>query len=104
MNSGMKDMANLLSKCLALGLSWPEVVEASTWKPAQVIGRDDLGNLSKGSVADIAVFRIEEGVYGFVDVRRRRLEGTKRVVAELTLRRGRVVWDLNGLTATPWDE
>lgn len=104
MLGGMKDMANLLSKSLALGLSWPETVTASTWKPAQVIGREDLGHLSEGAVADIAVFRIEEGDYGFVDVRNRRLKGTKRVIAELTVRQGRIIWDLNGLAAIPWDE
>jgi dihydroorotase len=103
MNSGMKDMANLLSKCLAMGLSWPEAVAASTWKPAQVIGRDDLGHLSEGAVADVALFRIEAGDYGFVDVRRKRLGGKQRVVAEMTIRGGWVAWDLNGLAATPWD-
>lgn len=104
MNRGMKDMANLLSKSLALGLSWPEVVEAATWRPAQVIDRQDLGHLSAGAVADVAVFRIEEGDFGYVDVRRRSLRGTQRVRAELTIRAGSVAWDLNGLAATPWDE
>ena len=101
MNAGMKDMANVMSKFLAMGMSWSDVVAASTLVPAQTIQREDLGHLSVGAVADIAVFSLREGQFGYVDVRGKRLSGTQRAVAELTIRAGRVLWDLNGLTAEP---
>ncbi len=104
MNRGMKDMANLMFKFLALGLTFHEVIDATTWKPALVVGREDLGHLGEGAVADIAVFGIDEGPVGFVDVRNRRLDDAQRVIPELTIRAGWVAWDLNGLAARPWDE
>ncbi|MCC5908378.1 MAG: amidohydrolase/deacetylase family metallohydrolase [Balneolaceae bacterium] len=104
MNAGMKDMLNVVSKFLNLGMSLPDVVKASTWKPAQVIQREDLGHLSEGAVADIAVFSLEEGDFGFVDSRGVVKPGTQKLYTELTLREGRVVWDLNGLAAPTWGE
>jgi dihydroorotase len=69
-----------------------------------VIKREELGNLSVGSEADIAVFNLREGDFGFLDVRNRLLKGSQKLEAELTLRAGQVVWDLNGLAGIPWDQ
>jgi dihydroorotase len=103
MNGGMKDMANLMSKFLALGLSVQDVITRSTWKPATVIKRPDLGNLSVGAEADIAVFTLRDGDFGFIDVRRLKMKGTQKLEAELTIRAGRIVWDLNGIGSPLWD-
>lgn len=103
MNGGFKDMANLLSKFMNMGMSLHDVIERSTVNPAQVIGRDDLGHLSKGAEADIAVFNLREGNFGFMDIRRTRIQGTQKLEAELTLRAGRIVWDLNGIAAPGWE-
>jgi dihydroorotase len=99
MNSGMKDMANLMSKFLNMGLSVQDVILRSTWIPAKVIHRTDLGNLSVGSEADVAVFSISKGNYGFLDITGEKVKGTQKIVAELTFRAGKVVWDLNGMAA-----
>lgn len=104
MNSGMKDMANLMSKVLNMGMTLQEVIHRSTWNPAKIIQRPDLGNLSVGSEADIAVFNIREGDFGFIDVRRKRIDGTRKLETELTIRNGRIVWDLNGISTPLWDE
>ena len=104
MNGGMKDMANLLSKFMAMGLSLQDVILRATWNPAKVINRPELGNLSVDSVADVAVFSLRTGNFGFTDVRARRLDGTQKLEAELTLRAGRVVWDLNGTASQRWNE
>lgn len=100
MNSGMKDMCNLMSKFLNMGLSLKEVILRSTWNPAKVINRPELGTLSIGSDADVAVFSIIKGDFGFLDITGEKLKGTQKLVAELTMRGGKVVWDLNGLAAT----
>jgi dihydroorotase len=102
MNSGMKDMANVMSKFLAVGMSLQDVILRSTWNPAQVIQRPDLGHLSVGAEADLAVFEVREGKFGYTDVRKIAVTGTKKLEAELTIRAGKVVWDLNGLSGQKW--
>ena len=104
MNSGMKDMSNLMSKFLNIGMSLQDVILRSTWNPANVIKRTDLGNLSVGADADIAVFNVRKGDFGFLDVRKTKLKGTQKLEAELTIRAGKIVWDLNGISAPAWDE
>ncbi|MEJ7682386.1 MAG: amidohydrolase family protein [Segetibacter sp.] len=60
MNGGMKDMSNVMSKFLNIGLSLQEVILRSTWNPANVIKRTELGNLSVGTEADVAVFNLKK--------------------------------------------
>ena len=103
MNAGMKDMLNLLSKFLNMGMSMEDVIAAASWHPAREIHHEELGHLSPGAPADVAVLRLVNGEFGFVDSARLRMKGTKKLVAELTLREGRVVWDLNGMTSEDWD-
>ena len=102
MNGGMKDMSNVMSKLYNIGLSLNEVIAASTWSPAQVIHKTELGNLSPGSLADVAVFSDQRGKFGFIDVDGVRLAGDKKLVCELTVLDGKVAWDLNGLAAIPY--
>jgi dihydroorotase len=99
---GMKDMTNLMSKFLALDLPLADVIKMSTWNPAQEIRRPELGHLSVGAVADVAVFNLRTGNFGFLDVRNVRLRGTKKLECELTLRSGQVLWDLNGLAGADY--
>jgi dihydroorotase len=104
MNGGMKDMSNVMSKFLNIGMSLQDVILRSTWNPANVIKRTDLGHLSVGSEADVAVFNLKEGDFGFVDIRRTKINGTQKLEAELTLRAGRIVWDLNGISMPVWTD
>ena len=103
MNAGMKDLVNVMSKFLALGMSLKDVVLRTTWNPARQIKLEQLGHLSVGAPADVAVLRLETGKFGFLDQRGGRLDGTQRLGCELTLRDGAVVYDLNGLAAPRWD-
>jgi dihydroorotase len=102
MNAGMKDMPNVMSKMLNLGMPLAEVIRASTWAPAQTIRHTELGHLSEGAVADVTVLRMEEGAFGFIDAAGARMAGTRRLTAEVTIRGGAVMWDLNGRAATDW--
>lgn len=103
MNGGMKDLSNVLSKFMAMGMTIQEVIARSTWAPATVINRKELGSLSIGSDADVAVFSLRKGDFGFTDVRGTRLKGTQKLETEITIRSGKVVWDLNGISTPPWD-
>jgi len=97
MNAGMKDMTNIMSKFLNMGLPLQDVILRSTWNPAKEIKREELGNLSVGSVADIAIFTLRKGKFGFTDSHNYLLKGTKKLETELTIRAGKIVWDLNGI-------
>jgi dihydroorotase len=104
MNAGMKDMTNVMSKFLNMGLPLPDVILRSTWNPAKEIRHQELGMLSVGSAADIAVLRVEKGHFGFVDSLGGRLDGQERLVCEMTVRNGMILWDLNGLSRIPWQQ
>ena len=100
MNGGMKDMANVMSKLLNIGLSLNEVIACSTWNPAQIIKKKELGHLSVGALADVAILSLDKGTYGFVDVGGSKVVGDKKLTCQFTILNGEVVWDLNGLAAT----
>lgn len=96
-------MPLVISKVINMGMSLYEAVDRSTRVPAHVIGRPELGTLTIGSEADVAVFDLEEGEFGFVDSELARMNGNRRLRCHMTLRAGRVMWDLNGLTLHDWD-
>ena len=99
MNSATKDMLNVASKFMAIGLTLQEVVADMTAHPAHEIRHDELGNLSVGSVADVAVLSLQKGRFGFTDMVNGRWKATQKLVAELTIKDGKIVYDLNGLEA-----
>jgi dihydroorotase len=102
MNAGMKDMLNVMNKFLALGLSVDDVILRSTWNPAREIKQEQLGHLSVGSPADVAVLRLEKGEFGFLDMYGARLRGSEKLTCEMTLRDGKIVYELNGLSRPEW--
>ena len=104
MNRGMQTMVRTVSKIYNLDVPLYDVIKMSTSNPAHQIKRTDLGHLSEGAVADVAVFRDERGVYGFADSRGARLTGNKLLECELTLREGEVRWDLNGRAGVHWKD
>lgn len=104
MNAGMKDMLNVMSKFLNMGMSLDEVILRSTWHPAREIKREEFGNLSVGAPADIAVLRLQKGNFGFVDIFGARMKGTQKLDCELTVLGGLVVYDLNGITRDDWSK
>ena len=103
MNSGMKNMLNIMSKYLNMNMEVPDIIQRATWNAAQSLKRNDLGSLTEGSVADIAVISILTGNYGFIDAGGNKLNGSRKFESELTIRAGKIVWDLNGLSAQPFN-
>jgi dihydroorotase len=102
MNAGMKDMLNVMSKFLALGLSVDDVIVRSTWNPAKEIHHEELGNLSVGAIADVAVLRVEHGKFGFTDMYGARMDGNQKFNCEMTVKGGKIVYDLNGTSRPEW--
>lgn len=100
MNSAMKNLLNVMSTFLVMGMDLPDVIKASTWAPALAIQRQELGNLSTGTVADVAILKILKGNFGFWDKTGYKVEGNEKLDCEMTIRAGKIVYDLNGI-ATP---
>ncbi|MFS4446579.1 amidohydrolase/deacetylase family metallohydrolase [Maribacter sp. 2307UL18-2] len=104
MNGGMKDIVNVMSKFLNMEMPMNELIATVTWNAAQAIKRTDLGHLSEGAVADVTLLNLKEGDFGFIDTRGKRMKGTKKLECELTIRDGKVVYDLNGISKPEWNE
>jgi dihydroorotase len=104
MNGGMKDMLQTMSKIMALGSSLQDVIRMSTINPAMEIKHPELGSLDVGSEADIAVLRLDHGKFGLTDSAGARKMGDKVLAAEMTVRKGEVVWDLNGRASVDWEK
>ena len=104
MNSGMKDILNTMSKFLNLGMPLQDVIKANTSRAAEVIKRTDLGTLSVGAEADIAVLNLRRGKFGFIDVAGAKMLGDQKLECELTVKAGQVMWDLNGISRPLWTD
>ena len=94
------DLATTMSKFLNMGMTVNQVFTCTTKNAAQAIGRPELGTLSEGSIADVAIFDLQHGKFGFIDALHERLDGDKRLRCILTVRAGKVVWDTEGLAST----
>lgn len=96
-NYAMKDLLTTMAKFMAIGMDLKSVIKATTVNAAKAIRRKELGNLSKGSEADIAIFSIRKGDFGLFDHVGYPVKIDKKLECELTLRAGRVFYDLNGI-------
>lgn len=103
LNGPVFDMATTMSKMLAVGMPLPEVIARSTVAPAQEIGRPDFGTLTPGSDADVAVFALDEGEFGFFDCGKFRLDARQRLRCRLTIRAGEIVYNPDGLALPAWE-
>ncbi len=95
-------LTNVMSKFLNIGLTLEQVVERTTVNPARAIRRTELGALSEGATADIAILALEEGSFAFLDSGRGKLTGRQRLRCVVTIRNGEVVWDSDGLSLEDW--
>jgi dihydroorotase len=103
-NGPVSSMLNTMSKCLCMGMPLEEVIQRSTFLPAQLIGRAELGTLRAGVVADVAVFKLLEGTFGYTDCGKAKLVGHHKLECWLTLRGGQIVYDPNGLSMPNWEQ
>lgn len=98
------DMQTTMSKLLNLGMPLQEVIMRSTQTPAQELGRPELGNLTVGAEADVAVFDVLQGEFGLVDCGRAKIIGDRKLDCVMTLRAGKIVFDPGGLSTPVWQD
>ncbi|MCL4507629.1 MAG: amidohydrolase/deacetylase family metallohydrolase [Chloroflexi bacterium] len=98
------DMQTTMSKVLNMGVSLQDVIRMSTINPASEIGHPELGHLSVGACADVALFNLRTGQFGFVDCGRAKIVGDRKLECVLTIRAGEVLFDPGGLSAPLWTQ
>ncbi len=103
--AGQPDMPNCISKMMRLGMPLREAIRRSTVTPAEAIDKfPEIGTLGAGKTADIAVLKLERGVFAFKDAWSKKLMSDTRVRAVLTVRGGEIVFDEDGLGFPLWTE
>lgn len=95
-------LVNVMSKLMNIGMTLEQVIERTTVNPARAIRRSDLGTLSEGAVADIAVLQLQRGRFAFLDSGHGKLTGDRNLRCGMTVREGKIVWDADGLSLTDW--
>ena len=103
-NGVVHDMLTTMSKLLCMGMPLAEVIYRSTVTPAEEIGHPELGQLSIGAEADIAVLKQHEGEFGYVDCGQARMNGDRKLCCQMTLRAGEIVYDVNGRAVPAWED
>jgi dihydroorotase len=104
MNQPLQDMPTTISKMMAAGMPLQAAIKASTQVPSEMIGHPELGNLSVGSEADVAVWQVMQGNFGFADAAGGSVQGKERLQVEVTLRAGQIVWNFNGRGTVPFEQ
>ncbi len=96
------NMITTMSKLLNAGMTLEQVIERSTVNAARAIRRPELGKLTEGAEADIALIEVRRGKFGYVDSGHGKLIGARKLRCVMTIRAGQIVWDSEGLAAAEW--
>ena len=100
-------MTEVMSKFLAMGMPIAEVIARSTWEPAKWINHTELGTLTPGALADIAVLEFQDRPAGRSDsgpTGYRIMKAEGRLITQLTIKDGAVQFDYDGLAKDDWSD
>ena len=103
-NGAVVNLITTMSKFLAMGVPLEDVIRRATVNPAQEIHRPELGTLSVGREADIAVLELRKGRFGYTDCGNARMVGNVMLVNRMTVRAGRIVYDPGGISRVDWEK
>jgi dihydroorotase len=99
------NLTNVMSKFLCLGVPLEDVIRRTTVNPAQMINRPELGRLSVGSTADIAVLEMAKGKFAYLGSGGGKIEGNRRVQCVMTMFGGKILYDHPyGLSVPLWQD
>jgi len=101
-NGPVENLLHVMSKCIACGMTLEDTIFRATKRPAEIIGRPELGDLSVGSCADITIIKAVHGPTGYVDCGRARLDASMKLECIMTVRAGKIVYNPTGLTLHDW--
>jgi dihydroorotase len=103
-NYTILSMNDVMSKFLSMGVPLEDIIRRSTVNPAHEIHRPELGTLSVGSEADIAVLDALQGNFSYIDCGFARMNGKVKLTARMTVRAGRILYDPSGLSMVEWEK
>ena len=103
-NFTVLSMTQVMSKFLAMGVPLQDLIRRSTVNPAREIHRPELGTLSVGKEADIAVLEQLDGPFSYIDCGFARMDGKGKLIARMTVRAGHIVYDPSGLSMVGWEK
>jgi dihydroorotase len=103
-NYTVVSMTDVMSKFLAMGVPLDDVVRRSTVNPASEIHRPELGTLSVGKDADIAILELMKGRFAYIDCGVARMDANVKLTARMTIRAGRIAYDPSGLSMVEWEK
>lgn len=92
-NGPVIGLLHVMSKYLSMGMPLEEVLYRTTRRPAEVIGRPELGSLKVGGCADVSILKECTGSYRYADSGRACMEGVKKLECMLTVRAGEMVYN-----------
>jgi dihydroorotase len=99
------DLPTCLSKFLALGMSFADVIRAATARSAEVMGFDrELGTLRPGALADVALFEVHQGRFPLYDIFMNMREGRQLIRNTLTILNGLPMAPAPDAPPAPWIE
>jgi dihydroorotase len=88
------DLPTTMTKLLHFGMSLDEVIRRSTAAPAKIMGYEGtVGTLRPGANADVAVFELRDGNFELRDSDGNTVTAKRRLLAQLTLKDGRVWYE-----------
>jgi len=101
-NGPVINMSFVMSKMLSLGMSLEDLILRSTINPAKAIQRTDLGSLTVGGPADVAVFEILKGNFSYLDTSGGKNYGDQKINNIMTVAEGRIGFDPYGVSYPYW--
>jgi dihydroorotase len=103
-NFTILSLTQVMSKFLSMGVPLDDLIVRATVNPAREIHRPELGTLTVGKEADIAVLEQLNGSFSYIDCGFARMDGKAKLVARMTVRAGKIVYDPSGLSMVEWEK
>lgn len=81
-NGPAHNLLHVMSKFMALGMSFEKVVELTTVAPSKAIDCTDLGRLNVGATGDVTILHEESGQFEYFDVQGERIVSDTQLVCD----------------------
>lgn len=88
----LHSLPRILSKYVDFGMDWMDVLDCATKKPAELIGRPELGSMAVGTPADIVILKHKKKEMLYTDVAGHTFTGQQVFVPQMTFMDGECVY------------
>ncbi|GIM46532.1 dihydroorotase [Collibacillus ludicampi] len=91
-NGPVFSLVTTMTKLLSLGFTVEEVIEASTWRPAKVLGlSNEIGTLKEQTIADITILKMIPEPITLIDSENEKMVGNPHLLVQYTIKAGKVL-------------